>query len=94
MLGVDGSLSGTGRNLAAKGHVFDKTGTTVEVGQDGKTLMLKAQNLAGYIQTKSGHLVAYALMVNNAGPLKDFAADVSSVFTDEGEISDLIYQAL
>jgi D-alanyl-D-alanine carboxypeptidase/D-alanyl-D-alanine-endopeptidase (penicillin-binding protein 4) len=56
--------------------------------------LLKAQNLAGYIETKSGRLVAYALMVNNAGPVVDIEADVSGVITDEAEISNLIYENL
>ncbi|MDQ6932202.1 MAG: D-alanyl-D-alanine carboxypeptidase [Candidatus Eremiobacteraeota bacterium] len=30
VLGVNGSLSGTGRSLPAKGHVFPKTGTTLD----------------------------------------------------------------
>ena len=30
ILGVDGSLAGTGTKLPAKGHVFAKTGTTLD----------------------------------------------------------------
>jgi hypothetical protein len=41
VLGVDGSLAGSGLLLPAKGHVFAKTGTTVSDGA------LKAQVLAG-----------------------------------------------
>jgi D-alanyl-D-alanine carboxypeptidase/D-alanyl-D-alanine-endopeptidase (penicillin-binding protein 4) len=95
IMGVDGSLATVGRDLSGKGHIFAKTGTTISPDEDDDdTLLLKAQNLAGYIETKSGRLVAYALMVNNAGPVVDIEADVSGVITDEAEISNLIYENL
>lgn len=80
--------------LPAKGHVFAKTGTTIAPGDDGETLQLKAQNLAGYIETKSGRLVAYALMVNDAGPVEAIEEDVAAVLTDEALISNVIYENL
>jgi D-alanyl-D-alanine carboxypeptidase len=52
---------------------------------------LKAQVLAGYIDAKSGKRLAFALFVNNAGPLKDLA-DVSTVFEDEAEITNASYE--
>ncbi|HZY98253.1 MAG TPA: D-alanyl-D-alanine carboxypeptidase/D-alanyl-D-alanine-endopeptidase [Candidatus Baltobacteraceae bacterium] len=85
VLGVDGSIAGTGRDLPARGHVFAKTGTTVEGGA------LKAQVLAGYIDTKSGKHFAFALYVNNAGPLKSIE-DVGGVFEDEAAITNAIYE--
>ena len=57
-------------------------------------LQLKAQNLAGYINTKSGRTVAYALMVNDAGPVREIATDVAEVFEDEATISSAIYESL
>ena len=92
ILGVDGSLATAGRDLAGKGKVFAKTGTTVE--PEGDTVLLKAQNFAGYIETRSGRLVAYALLVNDAGPLEDFAADIGAVINDEATISSLIHESL
>jgi len=86
ILGVDGSLAGTGTTLPARGHVFAKTGTTVEAGA------LKAQVLAGYIDAKGGRKLAFALFVNNAGPLKNIS-DVADVFTDEAEITNAIYSS-
>ncbi|HEU5432014.1 MAG TPA: D-alanyl-D-alanine carboxypeptidase/D-alanyl-D-alanine-endopeptidase [Thermomicrobiales bacterium] len=86
ILGVDGSLAGSGGGLPAKGRVFAKTGTTVENGA------LKAQNLAGYIEAKSGRRLAFALFLNDAGPLQSIA-DVSAVFEDEAEIANAIYEA-
>ena len=94
IMGTDGSLAHTGTTFPGKGHVFAKPGTTIMAGDDGQTLELKAQNLAGYIETKSGRKVAYALMVNDAGPVNDIAADVGAVFEDEGEISSIIYETL
>ena len=93
ILGVDGSLSATGTTLPGKGHVFAKTGTTVAPDAGGD-LQLKAQCLAGFIETKSGRKVAYALMVNDAGPVTDIETDVGGVFEDEGVISSLIYESL
>lgn len=84
VLGVDGSLADTGRSLPAKGHVFAKTGTTIDASG------LKAQVLAGYIDAKSGKRLAFALYVNNAGKLKSID-DVAHVFTDEALITNAIY---
>ena len=64
ILGVDGSLAHSGGSLPAKGHVLAKTGTTLA---DGK---LKAQNLAGYIDAKSGRQLAFAVFLNDAGPIQ------------------------
>jgi PBP4 family serine-type D-alanyl-D-alanine carboxypeptidase len=85
ILGIDGSLAETGTALPARGHVFAKTGTTVAEGA------LKAQVLAGYIDAKSGRKLAFALFVNDAGPLKELA-DVSDVFEDEAAITNVIYE--
>lgn len=85
VLGVDGSIAGTGRELPARGHVFAKTGTTVADGA------LKAQVLAGYIDTKGGKHFAFAVYVNDAGPLKSIE-DVGGVFEDEAAITNAIYE--
>lgn len=94
IMGVDGSLATSGTALPGKGHVFAKTGTTILPGSDGETFELKAQNFAGYIDAKSGRRLAYALMVNDAGPVKEIATDVAGVIADEAQISSLIYEAL
>ncbi|HKU81992.1 MAG TPA: D-alanyl-D-alanine carboxypeptidase [Candidatus Tumulicola sp.] len=85
ILGVDGSLAETGRSLPARGHVFAKTGTTVD--RTG----LKAQTLAGYIDARDGKHLAFALYVNDAGPIHGIA-DVTSVFDDEAAIVNAIYE--
>jgi D-alanyl-D-alanine carboxypeptidase/D-alanyl-D-alanine-endopeptidase (penicillin-binding protein 4) len=86
VLGVDGSLAHTGADLPARGHVFAKTGTTVMDGQ------LKAQNLAGYIEARSGRRLSFALYVNDAGPIRAIE-DVTEVFDDEAAITNAIYEA-
>ena len=95
VLGENGSLATTGTTLPGKGHVFAKPGTTISPDANGE-FQLKAQNLAGYIETKSGRTVAYALMVNDAGPvdLADIGTDVGEVFEDEATISSAIYESL
>jgi PBP4 family serine-type D-alanyl-D-alanine carboxypeptidase len=86
ILGVDGSLARTGRGLPAKGHVFAKTGTTID------DTGLKAQVLAGYIDARSGRRLAFALYVNHVGPIESIA-DVANVFEDQAAIVSAIYQA-
>lgn len=96
IMGVDGSLVATGVDLPGKGHVFAKPGTTVTGSPDGKSAELKAQNLAGYIETKSGRKLAYAVMVNNAGSVDpaEITTSVGEVFNDEGAISNWLYENL
>ncbi|WP_308466013.1 D-alanyl-D-alanine carboxypeptidase/D-alanyl-D-alanine endopeptidase [Rathayibacter soli] len=84
LLGVDGSLSSTGADLPAKGHVHGKTGTTAT---DGK---LVAQNLAGYIDAKSGHRIAFAIILNDYGKLESLD-DVLHVLADEAAITNVLY---
>src|SRR5579884_1004921 len=81
VLGVDGSLAHSGTSLPAKGHVFAKTGTTIANGA------LKAQTLAGYIAAKGGRRLAFAVFLNDAGPLRS-VADVAEVFEDEAVIAN------
>ena len=90
ILGVDGSLAAVGVNPPnpviepAIGKVFAKTGTTVLDG------FFKAQVFAGYIDAKSGKRLAYGLYVNDIGQLQSIAEAIA-VFSDEGEISAIIY---
>jgi D-alanyl-D-alanine carboxypeptidase/D-alanyl-D-alanine-endopeptidase (penicillin-binding protein 4) len=86
VLGVDGSLAHSGVDLPARGHVFAKTGTTIAEGA------LKAQNLAGYIDARSGRRLAFALYVNDAGPIRSIS-DVAEVFEDEAAIVNVLFEA-
>ncbi|MBC1260443.1 D-alanyl-D-alanine carboxypeptidase/D-alanyl-D-alanine-endopeptidase [Synechococcus sp. BSF8S] len=83
VLGVDGSLAETGRDLAARGKVMAKTGTTIDSSG------LRAQVLAGYLRSRSGRDLAFALFVNDAGPVSAIT-DVAEVFEDQAVITDLI----
>jgi D-alanyl-D-alanine carboxypeptidase/D-alanyl-D-alanine-endopeptidase (penicillin-binding protein 4) len=90
ILGRDGSLAHTGTTLAARGRVRAKTGTTILAGADGESIELKAQNMAGYLTTKSGRHLAFALMVNDVGVITAIESDVAGVFEDEARILDAI----
>ena len=52
--GVDGTLQGRMKGTAAEGRVFAKTGTISAVS-----------NLAGYIDTRSGRRLAFAVLCQN-----------------------------
>ncbi|MFM0002340.1 D-alanyl-D-alanine carboxypeptidase [Paraburkholderia dipogonis] len=84
ILGVDGSLAAIGKNVAGKEHIAVKSGATVTGGQ------MIAMNMAGYIDAKSGRRLAYALFVNNAGPVAALT-DTLDVFDDEAEILGIVY---
>jgi PBP4 family serine-type D-alanyl-D-alanine carboxypeptidase len=86
LLGVDGSLAHTGLDLPARGHVYAKTGTTIADGA------LKAQNLAGYVDARSGRQLAFAVFLNDAGPIQSIG-DVTDVFEDEAAITNAIYES-
>lgn len=89
VMGRDGSLAHTGTRLASRGNVRAKPGTTILPRPDGG-IDLKAQNMAGYLTTKSGRRVAFALMVNDVGEIADIETDVARVFQDEARILDAI----
>jgi D-alanyl-D-alanine carboxypeptidase len=94
ILGRDGSLAHTGTTLPARGHVRAKPGTTIMPGADGETVELKAQNMAGYITTRSGRRLAYALMVNDVGAIESVESSVADVFEDEAQIANAVYEAV
>jgi D-alanyl-D-alanine carboxypeptidase len=91
ILGVDGSLASVGTDppdpviAPGIGHVFAKTGTTVD--QTG----LKAQVFAGYFDGKSGKRFVYVVYVNNVSPIEGIG-DVIKVFGDEGKISAILHE--
>ena len=95
LLGIDGSLSfvsdfATDPTLAgAKGKVRAKTGTFVDGSDDGP--VLRAQALAGYIETKSGRHLAFTLAVNDVGVISGIE-DVLPVFQDVGTISAWLWK--
>lgn len=84
ILGVDGSLAAIGKDVVGKDHIFVKSGATVEGGE------MVAINMAGYIDSKSGRQLAYALFVNHAGPITALT-DSLEVFNDEATILGILY---
>lgn len=84
ILGVDGSLAAIGKTVAGKEHIAVKSGATVIGGQ------MLAMSMAGYMDAKSGRRLAYALFVNNAGPVAALT-DTLDVFNDEADILGIVY---
>ncbi|MCG8575566.1 MAG: D-alanyl-D-alanine carboxypeptidase/D-alanyl-D-alanine-endopeptidase [Flavobacteriales bacterium] len=54
LAGKRGTMSGIGRGTAAEGRVFGKSGT-----------MTRMKSYAGYVDTKNGKRLAYAMIINN-----------------------------
>lgn len=52
--GKSGTLAGICRGQAAEGRVFAKSGT-----------LSRVKSYAGYVETKSGKHIAFAILVNN-----------------------------
>jgi D-alanyl-D-alanine carboxypeptidase/D-alanyl-D-alanine-endopeptidase (penicillin-binding protein 4) len=96
-LGVDGSLTTVtdfeaDPTLAgAKGKVYAKTGTYVGLSSTTPAVpQLKGQALAGYIDAKSGHRLAFFVTVNNVA-FEGFPT-VLNAFQDEGMIAAQIWK--
>ncbi len=96
-LGVDGSLTTVtdfeaDPTLAgAKGKVYAKTGTYVGLSSTTPVVpQLKGQALAGYIDAKSGHRLAFFVTVNNVA-FEGFPT-VLNAFQDEGMIAAQIWK--
>ena len=65
VLGKDGTLANIQKDSPGAGHVFAKTGT---FGSDDKLNgkgMLNGKGLAGYVITKTGEKLAFALYLNH-----------------------------
>ncbi|MCK5941514.1 MAG: D-alanyl-D-alanine carboxypeptidase/D-alanyl-D-alanine-endopeptidase [Planctomycetes bacterium] len=73
--GVDGTLRYRMKGTAAEGRVFAKTGTISAVS-----------NLAGYIETRSGRHLAFAVLCQNfvgpAGPWRDLQDRICALLAD------------
>jgi PBP4 family serine-type D-alanyl-D-alanine carboxypeptidase len=65
ILGKDGTLAKIQVQNPAAGHVFAKTGTFGSEDRLNGRMMLNGKGLAGYVQTKSGKMVAFAAYVNH-----------------------------
>jgi D-alanyl-D-alanine carboxypeptidase/D-alanyl-D-alanine-endopeptidase (penicillin-binding protein 4) len=90
ILGVDGSLAGSATpGSKAIGHVYAKTGTTVDENPLSGGGVALAKALAGYVDTASGKRLVFAIYVNNV-PVGS-VDDIMTLGSDVAHISELIY---
>ena len=67
-----------------------KTGTFLEAGPDGNSLIVRGQAFGGYIETRSGRRLAYQLVVNDV-PIEGLD-DLISIFQNEATISAILWR--
>ncbi len=91
ILGKDGTLAKIQIENPAAGHVFAKTGTFGSEDRLNSRMMLNGKGLAGYVQTKSGKMVAFAAYVNHTA-LPD-EPEISQTVAGQalGEIAAAVY---
>jgi PBP4 family serine-type D-alanyl-D-alanine carboxypeptidase len=83
ILGRDGTLFDIQPSSPAAGHVHAKTGTFGAYDALNRKLLVTAKGLAGYMTTRTGEHLAFALYVNNV-----------SVATDSAEVKRVTGQML
>jgi len=93
ILGKDGTLAKIQQTSPAAGHVFAKTGTIGSEDKLNNRLMLNGKGLAGFVQAKSGKLLAFAAYVNNTSLPNE--PDISQTVAGQalGEIAAAAYDA-
>jgi D-alanyl-D-alanine carboxypeptidase/D-alanyl-D-alanine-endopeptidase (penicillin-binding protein 4) len=64
IMGRDGTLADIQAQSPAVGHVRAKSGTYVYYNPLNHNLLMQAKGLAGYVETRRGHRLAFALFVN------------------------------
>lgn len=90
IMGVDGSLAKVQPNSAAAGKVWGKTGTLGLGDKFNDRLLLPVKALGGYIDTKAGRHLAFAILANNS-----VFTDIQGVFAandDVGKVVAIIQQ--
>jgi D-alanyl-D-alanine carboxypeptidase/D-alanyl-D-alanine-endopeptidase (penicillin-binding protein 4) len=93
VLGVDGTLAkSVPEGSPVRGHVRAKTGTLVWENLLDDRLLLTSKALGGYITTKSGKRLAFAVFVNGVH-LKG-GLDSKRVGSDLGKLCEMIYNGL
>jgi len=93
ILGRDGTLAAIQKEAAAAGHVHAKTGTYVEGDLLNRALHLNGKGLAGYVDTKAGRRLAFAVFLNHV-PLPSEGEAVTKIAGQAlGEIAAAAYDA-
>jgi PBP4 family serine-type D-alanyl-D-alanine carboxypeptidase len=93
ILGKDGTLAKIQRDNPGAGHVFAKTGTYSTEDKLNSRLMLNGKGLAGYVQTKSGKMLAFAAYVNHTAMPEDPDSAQKIAGQALGEIAAAAYDA-
>ena len=93
ILGKDGTLAKIQKQNPGAGHVFAKTGTFDSEDRLNGKMMLNGKGLAGYVITKSGRKLAFAVYVNHVRlpDIPDAAQEVGGQAL--GEIAAAAYDA-
>jgi D-alanyl-D-alanine carboxypeptidase len=76
VLGRDGSLADTLRDSPAAGKLHAKTGTHAGGDLLNEQIVVNGKGLAGYLETKNGKQIIFAIFVNNV----PVGADLKAVF--------------
>jgi PBP4 family serine-type D-alanyl-D-alanine carboxypeptidase len=92
VLGRDGTLENIQSESPAAGHVAAKTGTFATADPMNNGIMLGAKGLAGYITTRDGRRLAFAVYVNNVAC--STGEDIKRVGQALGEIAAAAYDSL
>ena len=94
ILGKDGTLWNIQTGSPAAGHVHAKTGTFGAYNALRKMLMITGKGLAGYLDTKNGERLAFAVYLNHVDvPLRDPDATTRIAGQAVGEIAAAAYDA-
>lgn len=94
VLGKDGTLWNIQVDSPAAGSVHAKTGTFGQSDRLNRKLMVTAKGLAGYVTTRDGRHLAFAIYVNNvAVPRGDPDAVTNILGQAVGEIAAAAYDA-
>lgn len=94
VLGKDGTLAKIQVQSPAAGHVFAKTGTFGSNDRLNARQMLNGKGLAGYVITKSGRTIAFAVYVNHTALPHDPDAAQNVAGQALGEIAAAAYESL
>jgi len=94
VLGRDGTLWNIQLDSPAAGHVHAKTGTFTAYNALNKNLIVTGKGLAGYLTTKDGRHLAFALYVNGVPVTRDDPEAVTKIAGQAlGEIAAAAYDS-